>query len=219
MADELLVAWQMHVTCCNNSFFIRTTQSSAAHSIMHFEVEQKFRIDDQTAVERRLQELGATAGETVEQVDRYFNHPARDFAKTDEALRLRQVGEASFVTYKGPKIDPTTKTRREIELPLPDGQSTSADFGELLVALGFHPVDEVHKTRRTLQLHWENRSVEIALDTVAGLSRFIELEVSADESELPAAKACIATLATALGLTQSERRSYLELLLERKSQS
>ena len=44
--------------------------------------------------------------------------PCRDFAQTDEALRIRTVGDTSFVTYKGPKLDATTKTRRELELPL-----------------------------------------------------------------------------------------------------
>ena len=58
---------------------------------MHFEVEQKFALANPAAVADRLAELGATDAQTVVQVDRYFNHPARDFAQTDEALRLRRV--------------------------------------------------------------------------------------------------------------------------------
>ncbi len=183
---------------------------------MHFEVEQKFRVDDAAAVERRLRELGARDGGAVEQVDRYFNHPARDFAQTDEALRLRRVGEANFITYKGPKLDPTTKTRREIELPLVSGAAEVASFGELLVALGFRFVSEVSKTRRLLHVDWQGHTVEVALDDVAGLGPYIELELSADETEMAAAKACIASLAGKLKLEHSERRSYLELLLEKK---
>ncbi len=189
---------------------------------MQFEVEQKFPVEDAAALERRLRQLGArdaTAG-AIEQVDRYFNHPSRDFARTDEALRLRQVGEANFVTYKGPKIDPTTKTRREIELPLAGGPDAANQYAELLNALGFHSAAEVRKTRRLLEIPWEGCTIEVALDDVAGLGAFVELELSAegaaDGSEVQAAKARIASLATALKLDRSERRSYLELLLERK---
>ena len=70
--------------------------------------------------------------------DRYFAHPSRDFARTDEALRLRRIGEFNFITYKGPKLDATTKTRREIEIGLADGQQAATDAAELLAAIGFH---------------------------------------------------------------------------------
>jgi adenylate cyclase class 2 len=183
---------------------------------MHFEVEQKFALDNPAAVERKLAELGAIEMEAVEQVDRYFNHPARDFAQTDEALRLRRVGELNFVTYKGPKLDATTKTRRELELPLSPGEQGAAEFAELLLALGFRSVADVRKQRRQLKLAWQKREVEIAIDAVDGLGNFIELELVVDETETAAAKACIASLAAELSLTKNERRSYLELLLSNR---
>lgn len=68
---------------------------------VHFEVEQKFPLADVAAVERRLAELGAQAGGTVEQVDRYFNHPVRDFAQTDEALRLRSSATSTSSPTRG----------------------------------------------------------------------------------------------------------------------
>jgi adenylate cyclase, class 2 len=184
---------------------------------MHFEVEQKFRVANRKLLVERLRALGIHEMETVVQVDHYFNHPARDFAQTDEALRLRRVGELNFVTYKGPKLDATTKTRRELELPLSPGEKAAAEFSELLIALGFRSVAEVRKCRRNLQLVWQDRRVEIALDAVDDVGNFVELELSVDETETAAAKACIASLAAELALTVSERRSYLELLLENKS--
>jgi hypothetical protein len=86
--------------------------------------------------------LGGRSADTVTQVDQYFNHPARDFAQTDEALRLRRVGEVNFITYKGPKLDAITKSRHEIELPLPSGDAAATGFAELLTTLGFQPVAE-----------------------------------------------------------------------------
>jgi adenylate cyclase class 2 len=183
---------------------------------MHFEVEQKFPIHDVAAIEQRLRQLGARDGETMAQVDQYFNHPARDFAKTDEALRLRQIGEANFITYKGPKLDATTKTRKELELSLPSGISTAASFAELLQALGFRHVAEVRKLRRTFDLNWRERDVEIAIDEVNSLGTFLEIELAANENDLDKAKQCLESLAAELQLQASERRSYLELLLSLK---
>ena len=157
-------------------------------------------------------ELGATISVAQTEVDVYFAHPARDFARTDEALRIRRKGARNFLTYKGPKIDATTKTRREIDLPLlPDEEAAQAWTG-LLIALGFTAVGEVRKSRRKAHVVWQGRSVEASLDEVEGLGEFAELELVVEPEGIEAAKACIASLAEALGLEGSERRSYLELL-------
>src|SRR5262245_43862480 len=116
-----------------------------------FEVEQKHPVSDVAALIQRLTDYGAHFGETIQQSDQYFAHPCRDFAKTDEALRIRTVGDKSFVTYKGPKLDTTTKTRREIELPLHLHDGDGSRFAELLAALGFTPVAKVRKTRRKFE--------------------------------------------------------------------
>ena len=183
---------------------------------MQYEVEQKFPVGDLAGLEARLTSLGATIHESVRQVDRYFAHPSRDFAATDEALRIRRVGERNFVTYKGPKIDTATKTRREIERPIEPGAAGAAALAELLEALGFRAVAQVRKQRRRAVIPWQGRQVEGALDEVDTLGTFVELELTADEQQLPAAQAAIRSLADHLGLSGSQRRSYLELLLERQ---
>jgi adenylate cyclase, class 2 len=178
------------------------------------EVECKFRVGDLTVVMRQLEQLGATFEEKHEQVDRYYAHPARDFAQTDEALRIRLSEGRWCVTYKGPKLDRQTKTRREIELPLSGGDTGAAQFAELLVALGFRPVLEVRKHRREAHLRWQENDVTVALDEVAGVGHFVELEIVSQEAELSASRARVLSLAAHLGLSETERRSYLELLLE-----
>jgi adenylate cyclase class 2 len=55
----------------------------------------------------------------------------------------------------------------------------------------------------------------VALDDVEGLGAFVELELMAREDQLDAARAALSQLASQLQLAGSERRSYLELLLER----
>ena len=120
------------------------------------------------------------------EIDLYFAHPSRDFAKTDEGLRLRRKGDVNCITYKGPKIDATTKTRREIELPLAPGPESLASWTALLEAIGFRPLAEVRKSRRKAAVPWQGRTVEASLDNVEGLGTFVEFELQAEDSGLDA---------------------------------
>jgi adenylate cyclase class 2 len=183
------------------------------------EVEQKFRDADFTALERRLAGCGARTGASRQEADHYFNAPDRDFAHTDEALRIRRIGSANFVTYKGPKRDLQTKTRTEIEVPLAEGDQSAADFQQLLTHLGYRPVAVVKKDRRKFQLEREGFAIEVSLDRVAGLGDFAELEIVVSEAQLEPARGVLLRVAAELGLTAVERRSYLELLLASRGQA
>jgi adenylate cyclase class 2 len=192
--------------------------SPRSHGIMHYEVELKFRSDDLERVRGALEALGAVPGEAVDQTDAYYRHPVRDFSQTDEAFRLRRVGQRNVMTYKGPKVDATTKTRYEREASLADGEEAFRAADDIVRRLGFEPVAEVRKRRRTLELDWQGLPVEAALDEVAGVGSFVELEASVDAPDqnstaLDSARRVLIELAEQLGLRESERRSYLELLL------
>ena len=54
-----------------------------------YEVELKLRADHDT-VRTALDDAGATPDRRVRQVDTYYDAPHREFAETDEALRLRE---------------------------------------------------------------------------------------------------------------------------------
>ncbi|MHC4875773.1 MAG: class IV adenylate cyclase [Planctomycetota bacterium] len=180
-----------------------------------FEVEQKFPLSGNVEdFVKRLLELGAEEHGEIQQSDRYFNHPVRDFAVTDEALRIRSVGDQNWLTWKGPKIDAQTKTRREIELPLGDGALTTEQLVEVLQILAFHPVAVVSKVRRTFALSRDAWEFEIAVDDVQEVGAFAEIELVASQERLAAAQQAVIQLGEELGLSQMERRSYLALLLE-----
>ena len=153
------------------------TPRTQAEQAMRYEVEMKFRVADMASLESRLVELGATISVAQAEVDVYFAHPARDFARTDEALRIRRKGARNFLTYKGPKIDATTKTRREIDLPLPPDEETAQAWTGLLMPWGSPMAGEVRKSRRKAHVVWQGRNVEASLDEVEGLGRFAELEL------------------------------------------
>ncbi len=182
------------------------------------EIEIKFPIPEFSSLERALGDYGVRQTAALEEADHYFNAPDRDFARTDEALRLRRVGAANFVTYKGPKRDAQTKTRTEIEVPLANGDAVASDFMQILQHLGYRPVAVVRKRRRIFQLERDGYAVEICLDELDELGRFAELEIVAPEDRLEEGRAVLLRLATELGLTVSERRSYLELLLAKRGE-
>lgn len=165
------------------------------------EIEIKAWCDSHDAVRSRLEALGAMFSETREEVDLYFNHPSRDFAGTDEALRVRSVNGKCRLTYKGPKLSTRSKARVEHETDAGDLESVK----NILLSLGFTISGTVEKKRSLYILN----GIEVCVDDVDGLGTFVELEKKGQlgqgiEDEL-------FKLAADLGLTRFERRSYLEL--------
>lgn len=181
---------------------------------MQYEVELKYPLPDATRVREALDALGAQWNAAIRQSDVYFAHPTRDFAVTDEAFRLRTVGERHWLTYKGPLVDRETKTRQEVEVSLADGALTAQQVTSMLTSLGFREVRRVDKTRRSAHVAWENWEVEVSLDEVDRLGAFIEIEILADENRWELAKSTALALAEHLGLMNTERRSYLQMLIE-----
>ncbi|CCQ34779.1 Adenylate cyclase protein [Halorhabdus tiamatea SARL4B] len=177
-----------------------------------YEVELKVRADHERAREALLS-AGADPLGTVRQVDTYYEPPYRDFAATDEAFRVRREhvhGDTTAkITYKGPKIDATSKTREEHETTVADGETADAIFR----GLGFEPVATVEKERHQYAL----REFTVTLDDVADLGAFLEVETDVEtEADIEAAREAATALLGDLGLDPEDqiRTSYLGLLLD-----
>jgi adenylate cyclase class 2 len=179
-----------------------------------YEVELKFPLADTTSMLSQLEQLGAKPAAERHQQDRYFAHPTRDFAKTDEALRIRSDGQQNCITYKGPVLDLQVKLRHEIETPVAEGRDACEQLTEMFGLLGFREVRTVSKRRTPYHLTWNDLSIELTLDEVEGLGSFVEIEALADDSTRDIARNTILELAEHLGLQNSERKSYLGMLLE-----
>ena len=162
----------------------------------------------------RLVGWGAELAQDRTDVDLYFNPPGRDLKASDEAFRLRRVGRANCLTYKGPKRDAETKTRTEIEIPLGDGDATAADAERMLLALGFRPVVTVRKSRQVYSFARGGFDLEACFDDVELVGPFVELEILAPDEQYEPAKAVLLRTAAELGLTDKETRSYLGMVLE-----
>lgn len=181
------------------------------------EVEAKFAVTTPDALLNRLHTLWPDLTfQDSEEVDEYFQHPVRDFRLTDEALRIRRTSDSVQLTWKGPRLDAVTKSRKELELPIavaPAKLTHSADqLNAILQALGFTTAGVVRKTRRSTVVHFEGQAVTCCLDQVQGLPWYAELELLCAEEDRRQATELLLRLAQMLELHQSERRSYLELV-------
>lgn len=190
-----------------------------------FEVEVKVPITDIGFIENGLERLGAIKTNTETQIDLYLNHPCRSFGTTDEALRLRRRVNISMedqdeidithplleMTYKGPKIDTTTKTRVELSLGIDDIDIAK----ELLIRLGFKEVAVISKKR----IFYHINEIIVSIDDVENVGIFLELErLVYSKDRIPETRNDIFHLLEEIGVDpkKSIRTSYLELFLEKK---
>jgi predicted adenylyl cyclase CyaB len=109
------------------------------------------------------------------------------------------------------------KTRTEIEVALAEGNDAAEDFCRLLTCLGYRPVAVVRKERTIYHLERDSFRLEVCLDTVVDVGCFVEVEIVAPEEAQERAQQVLQEVKRELDLKGSERRSYLEMLLEKGS--
>lgn len=170
------------------------------------EIEIKAWCDDPLRMEKELAASGAELIAVINQTDSYYNHPLRDFVKTDEAFRIRTNNDETCITYKGPKVSEKSKARFEKETAVSDPDA----FAEILERLGFRPSGKVHKQRKEYLLG----GIHICVDRVEGLGSFVEFEQCGDD--LARIEPQLISCAAGFGLDRFERRSYLSLLLQKQ---
>ena len=180
------------------------------------EVEVKAKIESFKKIKKELERISAIKTKTEYQKDIYFNSPIVDFAQSDEALRIRKTMSNDntniFITYKGPKIDKNSKTRKEIEMNI-ENEEKAYDIFE---NLGFKEVRTVIKNRE----YYKYKEFEISLDDVEGLDPYMEIEITLeDNSDYSKAQESIFEMFKKLEITDGfERTSYLELLEHKDKQ-
>lgn len=174
------------------------------------EVEIKAAVKHPDKVRLRLIKLGCVSSGKKLQSDTYYNSRDRDFAATDEALRIRKEGVDAVITYKGPRIGSDSKSRREIEV----GVNDAAAAEDILIALGYTRVLCIVKSREIF------RSGEhvLSLDEVEGLGHFLEIETFCEtEDEVQEKVDRIIGILRDIGIGRdtTTTKSYLELLINK----
>ena len=142
----------------------------------HIEVEIKIPL--KTKVEillSQLEDLGFLLTKQIRECDTYFNSAFYDFRKKDEALRIRECEDLktgkkySELTYKGPKLDQVSMTRKELECKFESPDT----LREILETIGIKGLYEVDKKRS----YYKKDKMNACVDQVKNLGEFLELEI------------------------------------------
>ena len=193
------------------------------------EIEIKVKISDPNLIRKKFENFNGVYKLSLNHEDTYFNMPKglRDFKQTDEALRLRKSIEFNrnikgmsqkinyFITYKGKKIDTTTKTREEIEVKINEIE----DMKNLLKLLGFREVFTVVKERELYEFTFKDTRIEALIDYIPILEQhFVEVELITESYEsVDENKEILFQFLEIFGIKKQEsvRRSYLELITDK----
>ncbi len=160
------------------------------------EVEVKLRIASTGALVPRLRAAGFVLRHDAAREANQLWDRAGALKAEDCALRLRQYGEQSLLTWKGARVaDPQLKIRPELQTAVADAQAMAA----ILEALGYQPTLTMDKIRAI----WDRGELEACLDETPHGS-FLELE---------GPREAIAQAMAELGMEagQIEPRSYATL--------
>lgn len=186
---------------------------------MALEIEIKVKVPALEPIRENLKKNGAKLIAEQDEHDIYYNAPHKDFAVTDEALRVRYTQNQTCgkimppnVTYKGPKVGREGfKAREEIIVDISSGEQ----FATILERLNFTKTAEVIKHREIYQC---DKAI-VTLDNVAEVGTFSEIEADFSLTE-DEAVAAIENVAAMAGIT-GERltKSYLEILLEAREKN
>ncbi|MFP3298572.1 MAG: class IV adenylate cyclase [Thermocladium sp.] len=179
-----------------------------------FEVEIKYRVSLLDDLRKIVSLVAKPIGISVEE-DHYFNHPCRDFAQSDEAIRIRIHGDGEVImTYKGRRIGSVGKSRMEINLKVDDYDNAAL----MMASLGFKEVAVIRKRRELFTVD----KYTIYLDNADNLGKFVEVETMVSDESLidETAQDILKFAQEKLGLKpeQIERRTYLELAMQAPSQ-
>lgn len=186
---------------------------------MGFEIEIKVRVDSLDPIREKLIKNNSAIIADQDEHDVYFNAPDRDFAVTDEALRLRYVENQKFgkkvppcITYKGAKTGiEGFKAREELIVDLSSGD----DFAKILERLSFRKTADVLKHREIYQCE----DAIVTLDYLNGIGTFCEIEASSKLSQEESVKV-IEDAAEKYGVIGERLTcSYLEIVLDSKKEN
>ena len=177
------------------------------------EVEIKIIVKNITQIREQLLMKGFTKGNSMKESDYYLDDASGSIRNNDQALRIRCSQDlnsgvvTNTITYKGPKLDTISMTRKELEI-----HTDSLETGiEIFSSLGYQKIYPVIKRRD----YFHKDNISVCIDQVEHLGSFFELEIIVEnESEKNAALNQLISLLEELGYQKDDiiTRSYLSML-------
>ncbi len=187
---------------------------------MNVEVEIKIEIDNFEEIKAKVSGVGKLI-KSIKQVDDYLVPSHRDFfaqkPHPNEWLRIRTNPDKVIFEYDksiNKKENGEQECAEEYETKISD----AGEFRKILNFLDFKKVITVDKKRE----YWDCGDLEIALDKIAGLGSFIEVEAKGNfKNTADAKKACLKFLEE-LGIKNAEnlqiKKGCPVLLLEKNNE-
>ncbi|TAK96314.1 class IV adenylate cyclase [Patescibacteria group bacterium] len=140
------------------------------------EIEVKARVDNFEPIIKKLESLGCSLSQPIIQDDQVFLQAGIGFGDLTagiNVLRIRRQEQKNIFTLKIRGTRELDSVERETEISDPD------KLEEILKYLGYREVMRLRKSRRKCQ-HGE---LEICLDEVEGLGKFIEAEKMVEDGD------------------------------------
>lgn len=141
-------------------------------------MELKFRVDDFTDVERRLESMGIEPGKPVKENNLVLDLMGGALRQMDTLFRLRNCDGGTLVTVKRPLPATALKVRHEEEAVLECSQEEALSLFGLL---GYGVVYSYEKTRRECRIG----EAQVCLDEL-WFGRFVEIEAESEEAVMKA---------------------------------
>lgn len=192
------------------------------------EVEIKIQVLDPELLRQNFKKQGGVYQLSLLHEDTYYNMPKklRNFAKTDEAFRIRSSIEFNkhnekdskrsqcYLTYKGNRIDNISKSRQEIEVKFDQAEK----LREILSILGFREIFTIKKERELYKFEYKENTIEALIDYLPVLdAHYLEVELITESvEELSNNRALLFEFLSEFGYTEGDsiRDSYLELIIK-----
>jgi len=145
---------------------------------MAAEIELKFLEIDPVEMERKIVALGAR--KVYDHTLRSAGFDGNGVSPRDSSknyLRVRQIGEQTYLTFKGPLTDPAIAVRDELEVEVNDFAQTV----KILERLGYN--SRISEKRR---IHYELGKIHFELEFYGNIPPYLEIEATTKEDLLQA---------------------------------
>ncbi|MCX6822892.1 MAG: class IV adenylate cyclase [candidate division SR1 bacterium] len=195
--------------------FVFYLLSNPMDSAKHLEIELKFTLKNPNETLEFLRQHGEFIKESF-QKDTYFLPPNQNFLAEKPTitkwLRVRASDKGNSITYKDWSIIDGVNQDccSEYEIHIDSVESAMKLFG----VLDIQPIVIVNKKRKLFTY----QGVEIAVDEVDELGRFIEFEAKGEFASIENARDHLYTIADDMGaqLDAQDQKGYPYVLLERQ---
>ncbi len=143
----------------------------------HMEIEAKILKVDRPKLMQRLESLGAKEVFDGEIYTLFYDTSDASISRRGDLLRLRKMGDKTYLTYKRHISDRTAKIRDEHETEV----GSFEEVNSILTSLGFEVTETMHKHRTSYSFDGSRIEIDVHLDKYSYIPPLMEIEAASLE--------------------------------------